>query len=316
VIKPVDSPYLVPFDGSFRVQSAPTKPPDDAGDEKDWEKKLKKRNRQIAKLQRVLYAHDRFALLLLFQAMDAAGKDSGISAVTTGVNPAGFMVYSFKQPSAEELDHDFLWRSSLRLPERGRIGIHNRSYYEEVLAVRVHPEFLHKQKLPTPLPPLDQLWRERHESIRSHELHLFRSGILVIKFWLNLSQEEQHARFAARIETPKKNWKFSPTDVVESRYWDDYMRAYEDALNATSREWAPWYAIPADSKPYARMCIADIIAKTLKSLPLEFPVPNDKDRARMVELGTELLGQSPGHKKRKRDEADEDGGERAPDSED
>ncbi len=285
--QPTESPYRVPFDGSFRLDEAPTRPPKKESDLERNDKKLKKRVKQLADLQRLLYAADSYAVLLVFQAMDAAGKDGTIRGVTSGVNPAGFQVFAFKQPSAEELDHDFLWRSSRALPERGRIGIFNRSYYEETLVVRVHPEYLAAQKLPGPI-DLDGLWQERFESIREHERHLARNGTVVLKFWLNVSRQEQRRRFLARIERPDKNWKFSPGDVAESRRWDEYMAAYQQMLNATSRPWAPWYAIPADEKPYARRCVADIVVQSLRALPLEFPKLGKKDRARMLELEKEL----------------------------
>jgi len=285
---PVKSPYLVPFNGQFSVADAPTKPPQDVASDKKLGKQLKHLTRKIAELQRALYADDRYALLLIFQAMDAAGKDGTIRAVTTGVNPAGFQVFAFKQPSDEELDHDFLWRTAKRLPERGRIGIFNRSYYEETLVVRVHPEYLGSQKLPKLPKQLDDLWEHRFESIRGHEQHLNANGIKVVKFWLNVSHEEQHARFVARIDNPDKSWKFSAGDVAESKLWDKYMQAYEATLNATSRKWAPWYAIPADSKPYMRVCVADIVYRTLKSLPLHYPQPSDKDVKLMQKLRDEL----------------------------
>jgi PPK2 family polyphosphate:nucleotide phosphotransferase len=287
-VKPVDSPYLVPSDGSFRVAHAATAPPDGDDDKRRCEKAIKKANKQLAKLQRMLYADDRFSLLLVFQAMDAAGKDGTIRAVMSGVNPAGFQVYAFKQPSAEELDHDFLWRTASRLPERGRIGIFNRSYYEEVLVVRVHPEYLKGQKLPREV-PLDQLWDERYASLCEHEHHLARNGTVVVKFWLNVSRQEQRRRFLDRVDDSSKNWKFSAGDVAESRLWDGYMSAYEAALNGTSRAWAPWYAIPADSKPFMRMAVADIVVRTLEALPLSYPKPSKSDRQEMLDLRDELL---------------------------
>jgi PPK2 family polyphosphate:nucleotide phosphotransferase len=270
VFQACDSPYLVPYDGSFRVSEAATYPPDNAPDKKGSKALLKSLVRELYELQRVLYADDKYAVLLIFQAMDAAGKDGTIRAVMTGVNPAGFQVYSFKQPSREELDHDFLWRTSVRNPERGRIGVFNRSYYEEVLVVRVHPEFLDSQKLPTPI-DLDQIWNTRYRSIAAHEEHLAQNGIVLIKFWLNVSKEEQKNRFLSRLNDPEKHWKFSSGDVHERGYWDQYMAAYQDALNATSRPWAPWYAIPADSKPYMRYQVAKIVVDNLKSLDLKYP---------------------------------------------
>lgn len=272
---PTDA-MLVPFDGSFRVSDYATTPGEEPG-KKTLQKALKKRVDQISKLQRKLYADDRFAMLLVFQAMDAAGKDGTIRAVMSGVNPAGCQVYSFKSPSSEELDHDFLWRTSNRLPERGRIGIFNRSYYEEVLAVRVRPEYLAKQRLPQ----IDKnnIWNDRFSSIREHEAHLERNGTIVLKFWLNVSQEEQKARFMSRLTTPERYWKFSKTDLSERGKWSDYMAAYQDIFNETSREGAPWYAIPADNKPYMRLCVAQIIAEKLASLPLKYPEKSAEELA-------------------------------------
>ncbi len=268
--RPVPSPYLVPFDGTFQISSAPTEPPEDAPGKSECGKRLKRLIRRMREHQRQLYASDRFALLCVFQALDAAGKDSTIRAVTRGINPAGFQVFSFKQPSREELDHDFLWRTAKCTPERGRVGIFNRSYYEEVLVVRVHPSYLEGQRLPS-TDDLDALWQERFESIREHERHLSRSGTVVLKFWLNVSKEEQRQRFLARIDEPEKNWKFSMGDVHERNHWDSYMEAYEAALNATSRPFAPWYAIPADSKPFMRLQVAEIIEGALTQLGLEYP---------------------------------------------
>jgi PPK2 family polyphosphate:nucleotide phosphotransferase len=279
-----ESPYLVAFDGGFRVARAPTAPPPGTSGEKKLEDRLEERVEELDDLQRKLYADDRWAVLLVFQAMDAAGKDGTIRAVLSGVNPAGFQVYSFKQPSAEELDHDFLWRTAVRLPERGRIGVFNRSYYEEVLVVRVHPGFLDAQRLPfhPPESALDELWRSRYESIRDHELHLARSGTAVVKFWLNISRGEQRRRFLARIDDPKKNWKFSAGDVREAERWDDYMAAYQDALAETSRPWAPWYAIPADDKPFMRLQVAEVLVAVLRSLGLRYPRAEEEQVREMV----------------------------------
>jgi PPK2 family polyphosphate:nucleotide phosphotransferase len=274
----VQSRYLVPFDRTLRCSDAPTKPPKGAPGKKKSKKRLGELIVELDDLQRILYADDRYALLLVFQAMDAAGKDGTIRAVMSGVNPAGCQVFSFKKPTTEELDHDFLWRTSQRLPERGRIGIFNRSYYEEVIVVRVHPEFLKTQKIPGSI-DLANIWQERYESIREHEKHLSRNGIIILKFWLNVSKEEQCRRFLARIKNPEKNWKFSIADVDERAFWKDYMLAYEEALEATSRPWAPWYAIPADDKPYMRLCVAEIITKSLKSLELRYPKVGPKERA-------------------------------------
>jgi PPK2 family polyphosphate:nucleotide phosphotransferase len=237
----------------------------------------------ISELQQVMYAHDRYALLLVFQAMDAAGKDGTIRAVLSGVNPAGCHVTSFKTPSAEELDHDFLWRTARQLPERGRIGVFNRSYYEEVLVVRVHPEFLAAQRLPNGVDKRG-FWPDRYESIREHERHLARNGTVILKFFLNISRDEQRKRFLSRLEEPEKHWKFSEKDVAERAYWDKYQQAYEEALNETSRPWAPWYAIPADNKDYMRMTVAQIVRDTLKSLDLEYPRPDKATLARFDEM--------------------------------
>jgi PPK2 family polyphosphate:nucleotide phosphotransferase len=263
-------PYLVPYDGSFRYAEAPTKPPSDGPDKGECKRRLCKQVGELDGLQKVLYARDRYAVLIVFQAMDAAGKDSTIRAVLTGVNPSGCQVFSFKKPSPEEIDHDFLWRTARCLPERGRIGIFNRSYYEEALIVRVHPEFLKYQKLPYK-PDLSTIWQERYESIADHERHLARNGTIILKFWLNVSREEQRNRFLSRIREPKKHWKFSEDDVKERQFWDDYMEAYEGTLAATSRPWAPWYAIPADDKPYMRLAVSEIIVENLKSLNLKYP---------------------------------------------
>ncbi len=279
------SPYLVPFDGSFRVADASTTPETDGRPHKG--KHRRKRTEDLNKLQRVLAAGDRHAVLLVFQAMDAAGKDSTIRSVMQGVDPSGCQVFSFKKPSSLELDHDFLWRTTCRLPERGRIGIFNRSQYEEVLVVRVHPKILTYQKLPDEL-NMDTIWEERLTSIRQQEEHLARNGTVILKFWLNVSKEEQKRRFLSRLDEAEKNWKFEPKDVVERRYWDDYMAAYEDALNGTSRPWAPWYAIPADDKPYMRARVADIIIETLKSIGLRYPEPSEEDRAEFAAAREEL----------------------------
>ena len=230
------SPYLVPYDGSFRMTDASTSPLTDGAPHKG--KHRRARTEDLNKLQRVLAAGDRHAVLLVFQAMDAAGKDSTIRSVMQGVDPSGCQVFSFKKPSSLELDHDFLWRTTCRLPERGRIGIFNRSQYEEVLVVRVHPEILDYQKLPGEL-NLETIWDERLTSIRQQEEHLARNGTVILKFFLNVSKGEQKRRFLSRLDEAEKNWKFEPKDVVERRYWDAYMAAYEDALNATSRPWAP-----------------------------------------------------------------------------
>jgi len=276
----------VPFDGSFDVAKASTTPQTDGRLHKG--KHRADRTENLNKLQRVLAAGDRHAVLLVFQAMDAAGKDSTIRSVMQGVDPSGCQVFSFKKPSSLELDHDFLWRTTCRLPERGRIGIFNRSQYEEVLVVRVHPEILGYQQLPGEI-DLESIWDQRLTSIRQQEQHLARNGTVILKFWLNVSRDEQKRRFLARLDNPDKNWKFEPRDVVERRSWDDYMKAYEAALNATSRPWAPWYAIPADDKSYMRARVADIIIATLQSIGLKYPEPSDKDRQEFMEAHAELV---------------------------
>ncbi|MDF2388014.1 polyphosphate kinase 2 family protein [Nostoc ellipsosporum NOK] len=244
--------------------------------------KLQKDIEQIARYQDILYAQNTYALLIIFQAMDAAGKDSTIKHVMSGVNPQGFQVFSFKAPSAEELDHDYLWRNMKALPERGRIGIFNRSYYEEVLVARVHPEILKKQQLPE-YPPGNKIWKQRFEEINNFEKYLVNNGIIVLKFFLNVSKAEQKKRFLARIDSPDKNWKFSVNDVKERAFWDDYMEAYEDVFNNTSSSWAPWYIIPADRKWFTRLVVADIICTKLESLNLKYPTVSEADKQRLME---------------------------------
>ncbi|MGA8752992.1 polyphosphate kinase 2 family protein [Candidatus Deferrimicrobium sp.] len=231
---------------------------------------LEKGIQWLAEEQEKLYAQDRHSLLLLFQAMDAAGKDSTIRHVMSGVNPQGCQVFSFKQPSTEELDHDYLWRCQKCLPERGRIGIFNRSYYEEVLVVRVHPELLGRQKLPPGL-VTKGIWKERLDDIAGFERYLARQGTTVLKFFLHVSRKEQKRRFLQRLEQPEKNWKFSPADIGERRYWDDYMAAYEDAIRRTASREAPWYVVPADNKWYTRLVVAAAIVEALWKLDLAYP---------------------------------------------
>ncbi len=276
--------HRVPYDDSFRIADAATAPPDGTHIGK---KKLRAEVRRIAAAQEVLYAHDRYAVLLVFQAMDAAGKDGTIRAVTRGVNPAGCHVVSFKKPSALELDHDFLWRTTKALPPRGKIGIFNRSQYEEVLVVRVHEKFLAAQNLPKEHHH-DEIWSHRLASIRDQELHLARNGVVILKFFLNVSRATQRKRFLARLDNPDKNWKFSLRDVEESRFWPRYMQAYEQALNATSRPWAPWYVIPADDKPYMRYCVARTVAESIESLGYRYPEPDAEMLAKFDAIRAEL----------------------------
>lgn len=287
LFKAVDSPYRVPHDGGFRVRKAPSAPPRGADGKNGNKEELTRLIARLEALQHIFYAYDRRALLLVFQGMDGAGKDSTIRAVLSGVNPAGCQVYSFKQPSHEELDHDFLWRTAVRLPERGRIGVFNRSYYEEVLIARVHPEILAAERLPG-RPDPEQFWKQRYASIRDHEKHLARNGTVILKFWLNISKEEQRRRFLLRLEEPEKNWKFDTADVSERMRWKDYMKSYEEALNETSRPWAPWYAIPADDKPYLRVTVADIVVRTMESLELRYPKPPKADRDKFERIRKQL----------------------------
>jgi PPK2 family polyphosphate:nucleotide phosphotransferase len=228
----------------------------------------------LSRRQELLYAHNRYALLLIFQAMDAAGKDGAIKHVMSGINPQGCQVFSFKQPSATELAHDFLWRTTLCLPERGHIGIFNRSYYEEVLIARVHPAILDRQHLPDEVRDHKNFWAWRYHSIVEMEKHLHRNGTRVVKFFLHLSPEEQRRRFLARLDDPAKNWKFSQSDLAERQHWTEYRKAYEDCLSATSTEAAPWYVVPADDKQNARLIISQIILNVLQSLDLRFPAPD------------------------------------------
>jgi len=280
----VPNPFVIPYQGGLSIAELSTRPPQGQSEKAANKAALKTLVDELAELQRVLYASDRYSVLLIFQAMDAAGKDSTIRKVFTGVNPAGFQVFSFKQPSSEELDHDFLWRTTKRLPERGRIGIFNRSYYEEVLVVRVHPGILDGQRLPGRPDDLELLWQDRFQSIREHEAHLARNGTLILKFWLNVSPDEQKKRFLSRLDEPEKNWKFSVGDVKERESWSRYMHAYQEMLNATSRPWAPWYAIPADSKSFMRKTVAAIIVENLKTLDIAYPVVDPAEKARFDEM--------------------------------
>jgi PPK2 family polyphosphate:nucleotide phosphotransferase len=287
LFEPVESPYLVPFDESFKLRKLQTDPSDNPGKEANVVA-LDHAIEKLSKLQEKLYAHDRYSVLLIFQAMDAAGKDGTIRSVMTGINPQGCQVYSFKSPNAEELDHDFLWRVTRALPERGRIGIWNRSHYEEVLVVRVNPGFLSSQRLPRQPDDLEDLWSERFESIAAAEKHWARNGCAILKFFLNVSQKEQHKRFLERVTDPEHYWKFNSGDMAESKKWDDYMDAYQAALTATSKPWAPWYAIPADSKHYMRRAVAEIIVSTLKQLHIEYPKLPERELAELSRVRGEL----------------------------
>jgi PPK2 family polyphosphate:nucleotide phosphotransferase len=260
---------------------------------KQYHKLLRKQIRELSDLQNMLYAHNRHSVLLIFQAMDAAGKDGAIRHVMSGINPHGCQVFSFKQPSATELDHDFLWRTTKCLPERGRIGIFNRSYYEEVLVVKVHPEILLHQRLPEGVTDPEAVWSHRYRSIVDLEKHLHANGTRVIKFFLHLSEEEQRQRFLSRIDKPEKNWKFSQADVKERKYWKNYMHAYEDCLNATSTEDSPWYVIPADDKRNARLLISRVILDTFRSLDMHYPQVDDKRREELLSIREQLMVEGP-----------------------
>jgi len=255
----------------------------------DGKRHLEKGLEKLRDLQERLYAQDQWAVLLIFQAMDAAGKDSVIEHVMSGVNPQGCQVYSFKQPSSEELDHDFLWRTTRCLPERGRIGVFNRSYYEEVLVVRVHPQILAKQKLPATL-VTDRIWKERYEDIGAFERYLSRNGTVIRKFFLNVSKDEQRQRFLARLDQPEKNWKFAAADVQEREHWDDYMKAYEKMIEATTSDEAPWFVIPADHKWFTRLAVADVIVETLEGLDLHFPEVSEAQRQELQRARALLEG--------------------------
>lgn len=289
-VKVLSEKYCVGNGEDFKLDQFETKPNIDLGDdEKELiDDSLKLSIGALATMQDVLYAQDKWSLLIIFQAMDAAGKDGAIKHVMSGINPQGCQVSSFKAPSSEELDHDFLWRCQKHLPERGRIGIFNRSYYEEVLVVRVHKQILQNQKLDQELIS-PNVWNERFEDIKNYEKYLNRNGTVVIKFFLNVSKEEQKERFIERIDDPDKNWKFSASDVKERGYWNEYMHAYEEMIKNTSTEKSPWYVIPADNKSYARIAIASAIIKALDELQLEYPTIGDKEKAELQDLKKSLL---------------------------
>jgi PPK2 family polyphosphate:nucleotide phosphotransferase len=277
-IQPKD--YIIPPETKIRLSEMATSVKSYFKSKKDYEAILTKHTNDLSALQSLLYADDRYAVLLIFQAMDAAGKDGAIKHVMSGVNPQGCEVFSFKHPSAEDLDHDFLWRTTVRLPQRGRIGIFNRSYYEEVLIVRVHPEILQAQRLPDEALHGD-IWSGRYRSITDLEHHLHRNGTRIVKFFLHISKEEQRKRFLKRIDQPEKNWKFSQSDLKERELWKDYTKAYEECISATSTHHAPWYVVPADDKKNARLIISQVVVDTLKSLSLSYP---KSDKARIKEL--------------------------------
>ncbi len=285
--------YKISRPKSFNLKSRKTMIPLYYEDNKDYKDILEDLKEENFDLQNKLYAHDRFSLLLIFQAMDAAGKDSTIKHVFSGMNPIGVKVSSFKKPSDRELDHDFLWRTTRKLPRRGEIGIFNRSYYEEVLIVKVRNEILRKyQKLPKDLTKnLNSVWKSRYKSIRDYEDHLQRNGTIVLKFFLNISKEEQKERFLRRINIPSKNWKFSSTDIEERKLWPKYMKAYEDMIKATSTPHAPWFVIPADDKKNIRLMVAKIVNTYLKKLPMNYPRLPQDEKAKLLASKKLLLSE-------------------------
>jgi len=285
-------PFRITKGKNFRLKDFD--PADTCGlkmDKGEAAKLLQRGNEWLAEEQEMLYAQDRWSVLLIFQAMDAAGKDGTIKHVMSGVNPQGCQVFSFKQPSSEDLDHDFMWRYAKSLPERGRIGIFNRSYYEEVLVVRVHPEILERQKLPPKLVS-KHIWDERLADIAHFEDYITRQGTLVLKFFLNVSRKEQKNRFMERLDKPKKNWKFSASDVHERRFWSDYMYAFEEAIRATASKHAPWYIVPADNKWFTRLFVAAAIVSAVEELSLSFPKIDDKMKKELAAARAELARES------------------------
>jgi len=280
--------FRVREDKNVNLKKWPTEVKPYYDSKKHFKEILRERVGKLSDLQSILYAADSYAVLLIFQAMDAAGKDSAIKHVMSGVNPQGCQVYSFKHPSLQELDHDFLWRTNQCLPERGRIGIFNRSYYEEVLIVRVHPELLRSQRIPDGVQAEKDIWENRYRSIRDLESHLHRNGTRIIKFFLHLSKEEQRKRFLARIDEPDKNWKFSMGDLQERELWSDYMKAYEACLSATSTRQAPWYVVPADDKGNARLIISQILLDTLEDLKMEYPKLSEEKQKELRSIRKQL----------------------------
>ncbi len=283
-------PYLVKPDSRVRLQKFRTTPAKEFNGKKEAKQALADDVSALTEAQQRLWADARFSLLIIFQAMDAAGKDGTIRHVMSGVNPQGCDVQSFGPPSAEELKHHFLWRPTRYLPAKGRIGIFNRSYYEEVLVVRVHPELLKPQNLP-PGREGPEIWSKRFEDINAYEHTLHRAGTTVLKFFLNVSKEEQKRRFLDRLENPEKHWKFKASDLRERGYWDDYQQVYEEMLSATSTKWAPWYIIPADDKWLMRALVADVIASRIGELDLRYPEVSDADRAELAEAKKQLLNE-------------------------
>lgn len=272
--------------GKFAIDDAPTQIDDLYENKEHYERLLQNLTAELNELQEKMYAHNRYGLVTIFQAMDAAGKDSTIQHVFSGVNPLGLRVHSFKRPTDQELNHDFLWRNLIKLPERGTIGIFNRSYYEEVLVVKVHPEILTKtQRLPEErTADLDKLWKQRYKDIRNFETYLNRNGFPVLKFFLNVSKKEQGERLISRIEDPAKNWKFDDQDVIERGFWNQYMRAYEEAINETATKKAPWYVIPADDKKNMRLIVAQTLVDALKPMKFDYPKVNKRQQKSLQDL--------------------------------
>ncbi|MBN9587056.1 MAG: hypothetical protein BGN84_12210 [Afipia sp. 62-7] len=290
-LKQYVDPFRVDGSGEFHLKSHK---PGEKGDlDKDSANRIIDVNRgRLRDLQEKLYAHDRWSVLLIFQGMDAAGKDSAVEHVMSGINPQGCQVFSFKQPTSKELDHDFMWRSSIALPERGRIGIFNRSYYEELLVVRVHPQVLAQEKIPPEL-VTKNIWKERFEDVSAFEKYLARNGTLILKFFLNVSKEEQRKRFLDRLEDPAKNWKFSLGDVAERKMWDKYQAAYQDLIRHTSAKHAPWIVVPADHKWFARVVISSAIVSAMEKLNLKFPTVGKADMDELKKAQTALEKESP-----------------------
>jgi PPK2 family polyphosphate:nucleotide phosphotransferase len=280
--------FRVPVEKKVKLSAWPTAVKPVYASKDEYERLLEKHVAELSSLQQLHYASNRYALLLIFQGMDSAGKDGAIRHVMSGVNPEGCEVFSFKQPSAEELEHDFLWRTTCRLPERGRIGIFNRSYYEEVLVVRVHPEILRNQGLSEELRDEKTIWAERYRSIVDLEKHLHRNGTRIVKIFLHLSKDEQRKRFLARIDEPDKNWKFSLADIHERKYWKDYVNAYEACLHATSTHHTPWYVVPADDKENARLIVSRIVLDALEDLKMAYPKATPKRRAELQTIRKQL----------------------------
>jgi PPK2 family polyphosphate:nucleotide phosphotransferase len=280
--------FLVRPGDKVKLKKWPTNVKPVCQSKEQYQQKLAEHLNEMISLQSLLYASNRYSLLLIFQGMDAAGKDGAIKHIMSGVNPQGCQVFSFKHPSEEELEHDFLWRTTRYLPERGRIGVFNRSYYEEVLIVRVHPEILSSQGLSDESHGKKTVWQDRYTSISGLEKHLYRNGTRIMKFFLHLSKDEQKKRFLQRIDEPEKNWKFSLADMEERKFWDDYMDAYEDCLNATSTSHAPWYIVPADDKQNARLIISRIVIDTLDELEMTYPKADAKRRKELESIRKQL----------------------------